>query len=141
VLTPTSGGGAIELAGGASATVSRAAGGGLTLGSGGALVVGPIKLVTPQGASLEPLTNTTSYVVNAAPQGTRVGVLAGRLNTVTPGLNPVRMQLAPARAIEVVGAGGAAGGTVSFRPIAMNLVQQPPPNSAMPQVVVTSQSH
>ena len=140
VLTPVGGtGGAIELASGTSATVARFAGGGLTLNQGDALVVGPIALRTPQGERLEPVSAGTSYVVNAAPQETRVGVLAGRLNTIAPGLNAARLQpLAPGHALAIAG-----GGTLPmrFHAIAMNGVRQPPRDAAMPRVAVASQSH
>jgi hypothetical protein len=139
VLTPTSGGGAIELAGGASATVSPVPGGGLALGGGSALVVGPIQVTTPQGERLEPLTSGTSYVVNAAPARTRVGVLAGRLSTISPGRNAAPPQpLVPGHALEI--SGGAGGALVRLQAIAMNQVRQPPPDAAMPKVVTASQS-
>ncbi len=139
VLTPTGGGGgAIELAGDSSATVARAAGGGLELGRGTALVAGLIALLTPQGERLEPLTAGTSYVVNAAARQSRVGVLAGRLNTIAPGLTPARLQpLAPGHAVEITGGGG---GPMQLRSITMQGVQQPARDSAMPKVAVASQS-
>jgi hypothetical protein len=139
VLTPTAGGGAVELAARTTATVTRTAGGGLELGRGNALVVGPVHLLTPQGERLVPLSTRTSYLVNAAPGATRVGVLAGGLDTLAPGLNPLRRPpLAPGRALEILG--GTAGAAPRLRPIALNRVQRPPPNAAMPRVAIVSQS-
>src|SRR6185437_12648793 len=121
LLTPTQGGGAIELAGGSNS---------LIITKGNALVVGNVRVTTPQGATFVPGQNS-SYVVNVGGAQAGMGVLSGSVKTLLG--NGTISTVSAGSAIQV-------GKGNSARAIRFAELTRPDPNGIMPQVIPASQS-
>jgi len=129
LLTPTQGGGAIELAGGGSAALPGGSNS-LIITKGNALVVGNVRVTTPQGATFVPGQNS-SYVVNVGGAQAGMGVLSGSVKTLLG--NGTISTVSAGSAIQV-------GKGNSARAIRFAELTRPDPNGIMPQVIPASQS-
>jgi len=129
LLTPTQGGGAIEIAGAGSATLPGGSNT-LNLTQGNALVVGNVRVTTPQGETFVPGPNS-SYVVNVASSQAGMGVLAGSVRALLG--NGASSSVGAGQAIQI-GAGN------TTRAIRFADLARPDPNGIMPQIIPASQS-
>lgn len=132
------GGGVLEITGGGAATVrpGGALGPALQLEQGNALVVGRVPVVTAQGETIAPLSPASSFVLNAVPQRTSVGVLTGSVQALFASGPPQPGNvLNPGQALAFT-----PGAATGFTRIRMADLTVPPPTAGMPQVIPASQS-